>query len=195
MQPDNDESTPAAGAHATDRSDDDAGERLKYLLATSSLLTPKLADAISSYPASLNTGRVESSLDPVNTIRPQLVSAAASSKRVSWPEDWCKRGQGWRDRNAWANARCLVQGLFQLVRAPAPSPHDQLVALEKIPAALPRSPSPPQPTVQTERASTDTDTLVATERFIAASQELDRRVAQAMTGIREVECVSWGLGL
>lgn len=55
-----------------------------------------------------------------------------------------------------------------------------------VPSASDMSPAPP---------TVHATVLATVDRLVSAAQELDLRTARALSGIREVECITWGLGL
>ncbi|GAA6013516.1 hypothetical protein JCM11491_006107 [Sporobolomyces phaffii] len=68
-------------------------EHVKYLLATSALLSPTLPDALQLYP-------------------PAPAPAAAPARSIAWPQGWDSFGETWRDRDALSNARHLWTALW-----------------------------------------------------------------------------------
>ncbi|GAA5849799.1 hypothetical protein JCM8547_000566 [Rhodosporidiobolus lusitaniae] len=160
-----------------------ATERIKYALATSALLSVKLSDALQLYPpleALRGEGRKGKGKE-----RQVEGEAGDRTAKTSWPEDWQERGQGWRDRTAMGNAEVALGGLVK--------------ALKRFSRAEPVFPTPAAsaeaPPNGKEATGPEEDVVEKVERFVAASQELDLRIAGALGAIKELECISHGLGL
>lgn len=101
---------------------------------------------------------------------------------MSWPEDWEQRGQGWLDRSVVGNAEVALSGLVSALKrfsrtSPVPLPR----------AVARRSTS--------TKAGPEEEVVEKVERFVSAAQELDLRVAAALSAIKELECIAHGLGL
>ena len=156
-------------------------DRLKYALATSSLLAPRLAEALPLYPPLDTASRPPPAQDD------RVEEEKRARRRVAeWGEGWESRGKDWEDRTGWESVVFLLcacsVGLVQLLASasgrrspPAPS-------------ALP-IPSTPPPT------SMHATVLSTVDRLVTSSQTLDLRISRALSSIREVECIGWGLGL
>lgn len=159
---------------------DHFSDLLKYSLATSALLNPRLSDAIPLYQA-----RVEKPIALSSTPAAPRQSISRRSNVADWGQSWDTRGQGLADRGVLGNAVAAVRGIVGAVsRVAARSPASP--ALAALPSVSDLTPS--APTVHS--------TVLATlDRLISAAQELDLRMARALSGIREVECVTWDLGL
>lgn len=82
-------------------------EKLKYLLATSALLSPSLYDALELFPSATSfeeyKGKGKQKELPVAT----------------WPDGWTTIGQTRQDRDAWANTRLLVRFLINVSKRAA----------------------------------------------------------------------------
>jgi hypothetical protein len=159
------------------------GEQLKYTLATSSLLTPRLAEAIPAYPSP-----EEDIQSPARSITTAVQNARANGTIAAWGVDWDTQGQRWRDRSLLDNLSALAWRTVGLVRRAASSaplktpvtPHQE---------AAPAHNQAPAPT------HCANITVAAAEAFVQSAQRLDLRVSQALTGVREIECINWGLRL
>lgn len=110
---------------------------------------------------------------------------------AEWGRGWETRGQGVTERGVLGTAQAALSGL---VGALGRLSVRQDGALESVAEEAGGDEGDAQ-TRETTLA-TPQDTLLATvEDFVAASQELDLRVAAALTAIKELECIAHGLGL
>ncbi|GAA5968865.1 hypothetical protein JCM11641_000762 [Rhodosporidiobolus odoratus] len=156
-------------------------ERIKYSLATSALLSANLGDAIQLYPP-LEALASTSSKGKQRAKIPAEVQGKNQSVGLSWPEDWQTAGQGWTDRTALDNAGAALQGLVGALRRFSRSAPTESNTLGISVLALTQS--------EPEHLA-----LEALEEFVRAGQELDLRVAAALNAVKELECISHGLGL
>lgn len=177
---------------------DQFGNTLKYNLASSSLLNYNLSDALPLYPplSTLDSTKAQPKpAAPTSTPTPPPRSRLTAVKPVEWPSDWHRRAESWQNctplDNAFALGCWVVFGLFSLgstiYNAPPHPPQPQ-----------PQQPPPPLPKPALPPAvlpSWHTQFLAKVDGLVRASQELDLRAARALTGIKEVECIGWGLGL
>ncbi|KAM0746315.1 hypothetical protein T439DRAFT_384067 [Meredithblackwellia eburnea MCA 4105] len=210
---------------------DPFAELLKYSLATSSLLSPRLSDAITLYP-SLDSLTTSSSSGPQQsevtstTTNPSSQDPPPEATHVSgnsgtvllegkegsnipsitvkpvWGDNWDTRGHSWRDRSFAGNALEVVS-----ILAGASVGVTKLFTKESTPStessSLPLPPVPPPsetpataPKAQEAKTSTvHTSVLDSAASFAKAAQELDLRIGGALSAIKEVECIGWGLGL
>ena len=171
------------------------GNILKYNLASSSLLNYNLSDALPLYPT---LDALEAAKNPSTAPLPAAPSHKQSLTKVKpleWGNDWHRRAESWQHHtpleNAFALGCWLVFGLVSITSTvynapahpqPAPSSPPTLPRVKPVlpPAVLP---------------SWHTQFLAKVDALVRASQELDLRAARALTGIKEVECIGWGLGL
>ncbi|KAJ8294905.1 hypothetical protein OF846_001975 [Rhodotorula toruloides] len=161
-------------------------ERVKYALATSALLSAKLGDALQLYP-------------PLETLEKQQAEAGRAKgkgkarppkggvveNKAEWPSGWDLAGQGMLERGVLGSAQAALSGLagaLSLFSKQNQASVGNGAGLATVEEEEPRT--TPQEAV-----------LASVERFIAASQELDLRVAAALTAIKELECIAHGLGL
>lgn len=154
------------------------GERLKYTLATSSLLTPRLADALPAYP-SLEEKHVEA---PSHAVSAAIQIARAKGAVADWGTDWASRGQSWRDRGFLGNLH-FARSAVNLVRAANHAAHPMHSGTER------------GSSIQSASFPCADTTTAAAENFIKVAQQVDIRISRALGGIKEIECVTWGLGL
>jgi hypothetical protein len=171
------------------------GNTLKYNIASSSLLNYNLSDALPLYPAlaALEAARAKTAAPPPTSApaQPKL----STLKPLEWGTDWHRRAESWQHRtpleNAFALGCWLVFGLISIsstvYNAPA-HPQPAPSAPPTVPCAKPALPPAVLP-------SWHTQFLNKVDALVRASQELDLRAAKALTGIKEVECIGWGLGL
>lgn len=175
---------------ATKATGDNFGDLLKYTLATSALLTNKLAAALPLYPALDDTRTPQK--EPTATLddkAERVNEVVTARKALEWGEEWDVRGHEWRDRsaglNCWLVLCWVVLELYTHLRPLAP-----------LPPAIPASSTLNTPI--RDEGSTETlhkSVVQAMEEFVKTAQELDIRVARALRAIREIEVISFGLGL
>jgi len=175
-----------------------AVERVKYAIATSALLSAKLADALQVYPP-LDTLEARQPAARTGTTssrphgapeRPAKGKGKERAKAADWGSGWDTRGQGVTERGVLGSAQAALSGLVGALGRL--STRDEGGALESV--AEEEADAAPAPAH--EGPATPQDALLATiEDFVAASQELDLRVATALTAIKELECIAHGLGL
>ncbi|BGP39626.1 hypothetical protein JCM10450v2_003595 [Rhodotorula kratochvilovae] len=165
-------------------------ERVKYAIATSALLSAKLADALQVYPPLEALQHRVPRSRPARTRSSSVRSTAkGKAKAADWGAGWDTRGQGVAERGVLGSAQAALSGLVgALGRFSARSEGTlQAVKEEDSGEREPEKEAAPR---------TPQDALLATvEEFIASSQELDLRVALALTAIKELECIAHGLGL
>ncbi|GAA5920882.1 hypothetical protein JCM1841_002367 [Sporobolomyces salmonicolor] len=147
-------------------------ERLKYVLATSALLSVQLSDALELYP-------------PLTTLTRQgTVDGTQQGKgksKLEWPAGWDTRGQGWLDRDALGNAHAALKGLVAVVQRLSGGSGSSSGAALVLTAAAP-------PSVQDEKGGKkDNGALESVEVFVRAAQELDLRIAKAMEALEVLE--------
>ncbi|GAA6024240.1 hypothetical protein JCM10207_006968 [Rhodosporidiobolus poonsookiae] len=170
-----------------------ATERLKYILATSALLSVKLGDAIQLYP-------------PLDSVSSPSFSRADRGKgkqraenqdeeddddgtqtpKADWPQDWENRGQGWADRGVLGTAEVALGGLVSALKRLSRAGPPLIVLSESTPRAGRRVGA---------GTGIEEETVQRVEEFVQAAQELDLRIAAALNAIKELECVAHGLGL
>lgn len=175
-------SSAAPGAPKT--ANDHFSDLLKYSLATSALLHPRLSDALPLYPQA--RARVEQQRTAPSS--PVAMSRSSSSRRsnlADWGDSWDTRGHGWTDRGVLGNAAFAVRGVVGAV-ARLVKPSNVKPVLATIPSLSDLSPAPP---------TVHSTVLATVDRLVSAAQELDVRTARALNGIREIECITYGLGL
>ncbi|GAA5837897.1 hypothetical protein JCM9279_004060 [Rhodotorula babjevae] len=175
-----------------------AVERVKYAIATSALLSAKLADALQVYPPldalearqpaprpDTTSSRPRSALK-----RPAKGKGKERAKAADWGSGWETRGQGVTERGVLGSAQAALSGLVgALGRLSTRVDHGSLESVVEEEEDAAQAPAAQGP-------ATPQDALLATvEDFVAASQELDLRVATALTAIKELECIAHGLGL
>lgn len=189
--------TPAVAAAAGDP----FADLLKYSLATSSLLSARLSDALPLYAAA--DVDLAASADPpiaVSDVRATTGTRGeghSESVRIrdrrplEWGPGWDSLGHTWQDRspagNAWELARWFVLSLVAIAAVVASR------RAEKERRTTPSEVPPVDPKQST--SAVHADALGSVDEFVSASQQLDLRVSRALGGIREVECIGWGLGL
>ncbi|BGO99359.1 Vezatin domain-containing protein [Rhodotorula toruloides] len=161
-------------------------ERVKYALATSALLSAKLGDALQLYPPleALEKQRAAAGRSKGKG-KAQLQKRDVGEVKAEWPSGWDSAGQGMLERGVLGNAQAALSGLagaLSLFSKPDQASVGNGAGLATVEEEEPRT--TPQEAV-----------LASVERFIAASQELDLRVAAALTAIKELECIAHGLGL
>ncbi|GAA5924701.1 hypothetical protein JCM3775_005448 [Rhodotorula graminis] len=177
-----------------------AVERVKYAIATSALLSAKLADALQVYPP---LDALEARPKPApRTTTTASSRARAAQKRLGkgkekekaqaadWGSGWETRGQGVTERGVLGSAQAALSGLVGALGRL--STRDDGGVLESV--AEEEEDGAPAPTDQAPVSPQDA-LLATVEDFVAASQELDLRVATALTAIKELECIAHGLGL
>ncbi|GAA5895005.1 hypothetical protein JCM8208_000084 [Rhodotorula glutinis] len=178
-----------------------AVERVKYAIATSALLSAKLADALQVYPPldalearpkpASRTGTTSSPRSRPAQKRIGKGKEKEKAKAADWGSGWETRGQGVTERGVLGSAQAALSGLVgALGRLSTRDDGNTLESVaeeeeeQRTPAQAEQGPSSPQ------------DALLGTvEDFVAASQKLDLRVATALTAIKELECIAHGLGL
>ena len=178
---------------------DPFADLLKYSLATSSLLSARLSDAISLYPPVELAPRPSKDGPPPADVEAEGRSGGAQRtseaeshgtprpRPIKWGEGWDTAGETVWDRSAVGNAWRFSKWLASPVVAFMTSPRTTLAAVVDVGAAK------KDPKAAT--SSVHADALGSVDRFVSASQQLDLRVTRALGGIREVECITWGLGL
>ena len=159
---------------------DHFSDRLKYSLATSALLSPRLSDAISLY----STPQRDVGQKIAAPSRPRRASVK-KAKVADWGTGWDTRGQGLLERGVLGAAATALQGVVGVVGKLVSPAVAKAVPLA-VPSASDLSLAPP---------TVHTTVLATMDRLVSAAQELDLRTARALSGIREIECVTWGLGL
>ncbi|ORY88081.1 hypothetical protein BCR35DRAFT_351214 [Leucosporidium creatinivorum] len=177
--------SPMAASPTPKSANDHFSDLLKYSLATSALLHPRLSDALPLYPQA-RAARVEQQRTAPSS--PTVMLRSSSSRRsnlADWGDSWDTRGHGWADRGALGNATFAVRGVVGAVSRLVKPPNVKPV-IATIPSARDLSPAPP---------TVHSTVLATVERLVSAAQELDVRTARALNGIREVECITYGLGL
>ncbi|EGU11897.1 Pathogenesis-related protein 1-like protein [Rhodotorula toruloides ATCC 204091] len=153
-------------------------ERVKYALATSALLSAKLGDALQLYPPleALEKQRAAAGRSKGKG-KAQLQKRDVGEVKAEWPSGWDSAGQGMLERGVLGNAQAALSGLagaLSLFSKPDQASVGNGAGLATVEEEEPRT--TPQEAV-----------LASVERFIAASQELDLRVAAALTAIKELE--------
>ncbi|GAA6051816.1 hypothetical protein JCM3770_004988 [Rhodotorula araucariae] len=165
-------------------------ERVKYAIATSALLSAKLADALQVYPPLTTLEQRAPGPRPARS-RSSSVRKANKVKHTAaeWGAGWETRGQGVTERGVLGSAQAALAGLAGLLgRASSQPAGDSDDTKEGM--------SGSQPPEKEQAPQTPQGALLATvDDFIASSQELDLRIAAALTAIKELECISHGLGL
>lgn len=184
---------------ASRSSEDNFSDLLKYTLATSCLLTPKLAAALPLYPT-LDATRAPPKDAPatLELSDEAVVQAVVARESLDWGLEWDVRGHEWRDREALVNGWMVVCWVVVQV-------YEALLRLRPPPTPLPSSAPPPtlsptldSPSLVAGKPSKETlhkSVIKAMEDFVRASQEMDIRIARALGAIREIEVISFGLGL
>lgn len=189
--PEDHSATPRAEDNEETRLNEQFANTLKYSLASSSLLTYNLSDALPLYPALSSTPTTPS---PPPTGPPSRPTTVRKPVALGWGNNWSTRVENWQDRNPFENALALVAwavlGLFSVAatiyRTPAqPTATVPLPLVQETKPALPPAVLP----------SWHTHFLAKLDLLVRTAQELDLRAARALSGIKEVECIGWGLGL
>lgn len=203
-----DESHPSTATLAPPVRLDPFADLLKYNVATSFLLTPRLSDALPLYPdlshkpAEMHVNSDgpraptpgEEGLDGQGgraVLREEETESALSRPKMEWVAGWDTVGEDWRDRSPARNAWEL---LCHLALAGVALWHFGASEWAKYRSQTPAVDIPPRDP-QTSTSTVHATVLGAVDQLVAAAQQLDIRVARALGGIREVECVGWGLGL
>ncbi|KAI5480544.1 hypothetical protein MNV49_000240 [Pseudohyphozyma bogoriensis] len=164
-------------------------ESIKYSLATSALLTPQLAEAIPLYPAHPTRASPSPLLAPstIASDAPEVRHAEQEAPKMEWDDGWEYAGQPFYVLALKptivlaALASFVVVTLFSIFESLAtPTP--------------PPGPAPPSPQKEKETVL-QKKVVYAVDELVKASQAVDLRVSRAVSRIKEVECVSWGLGL
>ncbi|GAA5901604.1 hypothetical protein JCM6882_006020 [Rhodosporidiobolus microsporus] len=176
---------PRPPSRLRNRASQAATERLKYALATSALLSAKLADALQLYPPleALEASNLSAGRDAKGKQRAED-AAEGSEGGVSWPADWENVGQGWQDRGVVGNAEVALGGLVSALKR-----------LSRASTAAPVAATGRRAQAGNGRPGPEEKAVERVEEFIAAAQELDLRVAAALGAIKELECIAHGLGL
>lgn len=154
-----------------------ASERIKYALATSALLSADLRDALQLYPP-LHAPPPE----PVGTRTTRGTRAAPFEATVEWPQGWQHAGSLVDNaRHAWSSL------LHSLLSPPQATPATASLS-------TPAAPSTARPAAHRDRTAQQA-AIAAVNRFVAAAQHLDLRIAAALSAIKQLECIAHGLGL
>lgn len=160
-------------------------ETLKYTLATSSLLNPHLADALPLYPPP-TTPKAEAK-DASSTKK-----VANSTPKMEWEPGWEHKGPDWWEQTLPSMLQGVLGSILIFVVA-------AIDLLSSSPPAAPSSTSSGQVEepggAKAEKEKVYDRVMASVTKFVEESQGLDLRIAKALTAIREVECISWGLGL
>ena len=168
--------------------------RIKYTLATSSLLAPRLQ--LSLYP--------QSSTPPVVS---QLVQTGRKSgkdvverNKVEWGTGWENRGTRWNDHSLIKDVDVVgrwivayIWSIILLVYSQYFRP--QAITKESTIRNLESSPTGSESLEVLEGVDTKARVLDGVHRLVSVSQQLDNRISRSLGGIREVESVGLGLGL
>ncbi|KAL8289985.1 hypothetical protein RQP46_002924 [Phenoliferia psychrophenolica] len=174
---------------------DPFADLLKYSLATSSLLSARLSDAISLYPpidlagpSKEQPGDSAEGRSRADEHQAHGDTAPEPRPPLEWGDRWDHAGETVWDRSAIGNAWQLTKWLAVPLLARVSAPRTDLQAREDPSDSTQRN-------IKASTSSAHADALGSVDRFVSASQELDLRVTRALGGIREVECITWGLGL
>ncbi|KAM0787386.1 hypothetical protein ACM66B_003471 [Microbotryomycetes sp. NB124-2] len=155
-------------------------EHLKYALATSSLLTPRLAEALSLYRPDQGPSGNRKMPAQMTLTRPDNVAV--------WGRAWDTKGQSLVERSLGESVELTVRTLADALarlRGSATAVTKPSMSLSKSPAALQNDEAP----------AWQTQMIAALDRFVRASQRFDLDATRAMSGVREMECVAWGFQL
>ncbi|GAA6003298.1 hypothetical protein JCM5350_007588, partial [Sporobolomyces pararoseus] len=160
------------------RGDRDEIESLKYLIATSSLLSPSLYDALQLYPPLLNN----ESNDTKGKRRMKTQEEEGGSNLVTWPQEWETFGQDWRDRQLLDNASRALKGLVQTVKSltlkAQPATQQSVLVNQSILRVNSKA--------EESSSSRDGEGMVKEVRdFIEKAQQLDRKIQQVLNQIEQ----------
>ncbi|KAK4049039.1 hypothetical protein OIV83_004400 [Microbotryomycetes sp. JL201] len=153
-------------------------EQLKYALATSALLTPRLAEALSLYR--LDQGLSSERSSQMTLTRPANVAV--------WGREWEIRGQTLVERSLGQTIELAVRKLADVLARLSGTA--TAVTKPSIPISLTSA------TLQTrEPPAWQTQFMAALDHFVRASQRFDLNATRGISGVREIECVAWGFQL
>ncbi|GAA6001081.1 uncharacterized protein JCM10292_006365 [Rhodotorula paludigena] len=169
-------------------------ERVKYAIATSALLSAKLGDALQLYPPLDDLARA--TLDCTRSKDAALTRASRKGKArapkqaaAEWGYGWETRGQGVLERGVLGSATAALGGLVgALARGSKPATIDEGSEGEEEGVGADQAD-------KRNEAGAPAQLLGSVEGFIVSAQELDLRVANALSAIKELECIAHGLGL
>ncbi|GAA5907583.1 uncharacterized protein JCM6883_001824 [Sporobolomyces salmoneus] len=148
-------------------------EKLKYILATSALLSPSLCDALELYPP----------------LKPNDKGKRKEVRTLEWPEDWESFGQNWQDRDAWDNARRFLQTWFEATRC---------LTMGNRPIARLYLPSHSRAIVETGQSGeggggggvprrVELASAREMEDFVEKAQQLDRRIEESLNRLETTQ--------
>ncbi|GAA5880437.1 hypothetical protein JCM3774_005191 [Rhodotorula dairenensis] len=188
----------AAHAHPRMSSYAAATERIKYSLATSALLSANLRDALQLYPP-LNQLELASSSSLNKGKGKGKARAIKPPPTTQWPQGWEHAGQprftSPPQLVADAAQAALKALSLSLARFSSLSSSSSPVAATT-PASSPSAAAAAAGSPTRTRRPPPLDAATeAVDRFVAHAQELDLRVAAALSAIKELECIAHGLGL
>lgn len=175
------------------RLNDQFGNTLKYTLATSALLSYNLSDAVPLYPASTPLDKPTAQINaPAGQPARQDTRKLAAVKPAEWGSDWHRRAESWQYRtpaeNVFALGSWLVASVSSTLYNQPVEPNPQPTHRTAVPSSKPALPPAVLP-------SWHTQFLTKVDGLVRASHEFDLRTVRAVTGVKEVECIGWGLGL
>ena len=168
--------------------------RIKYTLATSSLLASRLE--LSLYPQSSTpptTSRLERTA-------PTSMRSEIKRDKVEWGAGWETRGTRWNDdgvlRDAGVVGSWIVAYIWQIVLLVWSQYAQKEPTTTESATKILESPVEMEPSVETSTvANLKTGVLGTINRLVSVSQQLDNRISRSLGGIREVEGVGLGLGM
>ncbi|GAA5990877.1 hypothetical protein JCM10908_000061 [Rhodotorula pacifica] len=171
-------------------------ERIKYALATSALLSANLRDALQLYPPLDQIAPPPpTDLKGKGKAKTAVVAAFEKAPTTQWPQGWDQAGLSMRDRSLVGNATAALSALTRSLSFLSSSLSSPPSALA-FSAAQNSTRNESQGNVKTKLEKPAQDAAFqAVQAFIAAAQELDLRVAAALSAIKELECIAHGLGL
>lgn len=171
--------------------------RIKYMLATSSLLAPRLELSLYPGPHS-STPPTTSGLERT---APTSTRSTGERAKVEWGAGWENKGTRWNDegvvRDAGVVSSWIVSYIWhvillvwtQYVRKETTTAESATKILESPVEAVP-------PSLESSNGiDLEAGVLETTNRLVSVSQQLDNRISRSLGGIREVEGVGLGLGL
>ncbi|GJN88977.1 hypothetical protein Rhopal_001948-T1 [Rhodotorula paludigena] len=154
----------------------------------------KLGDALQLYPPLDDLSRASlarpRATDAARTSTSRKSRARAPKQAAAvWGSGWETRGQGVLERGVLGSATAALGGLVgALARGSKPATIDEGSEGEEEGEGAEQAD-------KRNEAGAPTQLLGSVEGFIVSAQELDLRVANALSAIKELECIAHGLGL
>lgn len=154
-------------------------ERVQYLVASSSLLAPRLADAMylivveSSLEAELRQAEQAGQKDGNKKVE------IKTRESLRWPAEWETMGETWTDRSVLSSLALIVLNLLHTITIMLDRRRDSALSVPV---------SPPLPSAPLTLTA-PVDELATIKRFISAAQEFDKKVWSTLEDFESLDAV------